>query len=187
MVEACREVNTAAIIPAFNEESRVGNVVRAALRADTINAVIVVDDRSRDDTARCAEDAFKLEQPEGKSITILQRNVFTDTLLVLLKQGGHAGNRAIKLEIWDRMMADLQESGKQLNRWEIEGALNAYTKRISACEVKERQGAFMMHGVINVGSRIKAGGLLPGMRRMVQIHTQALKGAAKFRSRRLGD
>ena len=40
-----------------------------------------------------------------------------------------------------------------------------------------------MYGVVNVGSRIKAGGSLLGLKRMMKIHSQAPKTRAEFRHR----
>lgn len=48
-------MNTVAVIPAYNEGERVGNVVREALQF--VDTVIVVDDGSSDDTAKIAKKA----------------------------------------------------------------------------------------------------------------------------------
>ena len=45
------------IIPAYNEETTVGEVVRAARAAGTCDRIVVVDDGSTDNTARAARDA----------------------------------------------------------------------------------------------------------------------------------
>ncbi len=50
-------MDVSVIIPAYNEESRVAEVVRAAKGASTVGRVIVVDDGSSDGTARAAQDA----------------------------------------------------------------------------------------------------------------------------------
>lgn len=50
-------IPVAVVIPAFNEEDRVGATVRAAMTLEGVDKVIVVDDGSRDGTARAAEDA----------------------------------------------------------------------------------------------------------------------------------
>lgn len=44
----------AVIVPAFNEEQRIGNVLRAALKAKLVDEVIVVSDGSTDKTAEVA-------------------------------------------------------------------------------------------------------------------------------------
>lgn len=271
-----------AIILTFNEESRVGNVVRASLRAELIDAVIVVDDGSRDksvssvnmaietepdtdkefslvshsynmgktetlmtgvkhakelggtalstlvfldadsspiwsrdtkdnmklwqlavhslsgtlreplspETSQGREEAFitllaryidEIVEPvqSGKEILrsgMYQRNVLTDTLLTLVGWGGHAGNRAMPLELWEGMLKEIEARGEHLGEWEIEGAINAYSKNQDG-----KQGIFMMHGVVNVGSRVKAGGMLAGIKRMSRIHHQAINGTAKLR------
>jgi glycosyltransferase involved in cell wall biosynthesis len=45
------------VIPAYNEEGRVGRVVEDALRQDLVSKVVVVDDCSSDNTAKEAEEA----------------------------------------------------------------------------------------------------------------------------------
>lgn len=226
------EIKVAAIIPAYNEETRVGNVVRAAIRSDIVDAVVLVDDASADDTysasvaaaelevefdkpfsplrhpfnrgktealktgvkeakdiggtaldtlvfldadsspiwSRDTRDNMKLWQIAINSLSgrlrepidqttidarrdtfiellkqyigeitepvsarreamregMYQRNVFTDTILGLLERGGHAGNRAIGLDVWDGLFAVLDKRGEELDPWGIEGALNAF-------------------------------------------------------------
>jgi len=46
-----------ALIPAHDEQERIGDTVRATLEIEQVSRVIVIDDGSRDDTARIAEDA----------------------------------------------------------------------------------------------------------------------------------
>jgi glycosyltransferase involved in cell wall biosynthesis len=45
------------VIPAYNEEARVGDTVRVAVALPGVDRVVVVDDGSRDDTAAVAESA----------------------------------------------------------------------------------------------------------------------------------
>lgn len=274
---------TAAIIPAYNEAERIEPVVRAAMRADLVKYVVVVDDGSMDQTSAVAQLAIDVEWSEGVEaevftqhrnygktealrlgveqartmggealstlvfldadsspiwsrdtqenmklwqllvnrfagkgheplpadtaagrqdafITLLaryideivepvscgteamragmyQRNILTDTLLTLAGWGGHAGNRALALSVWDDMFAMLEHRRGELKPWEIEGALNAYVSSLEA-----EQSVFMMHGIVNVGSRVKAGSIAAGLRRMGSIHGQALRGTSKIHS-----
>lgn len=61
-----------AIVPAYNEEKRVGSVVRSLL--DYVDEVVVVDDGSKDNTSRVARDAgatvfrHKINMGQGASI-----------------------------------------------------------------------------------------------------------------------
>lgn len=57
----------AAIIPAYNEEQTVGDVVDVAKRASLVDEVIVVDNGSDDETARIADEhgARVIRHPEG--------------------------------------------------------------------------------------------------------------------------
>lgn len=278
MAHTAAVIKVAAIIPAFNEESRVGNVVRAALRSEVVDAVFMVDDGSVDDTfgasvtaaeqeisvrqtpfmplrrqvnsgktealktgveaardvggatldtlvfldadsspiwSRDTRDNMKLWQiainslsgrlrepinqtvmesrvdtfigllkqyigeivepvaarREAMSVGMYQRNVFTDTILGLLERGGHAGNRAVSVDVWDGLFTELEARGEELDPWGIEGALNAFVGE---------EHSTLMYGVVNVGSRVKAGGFTKGIGRMARIHVQAVKSNLKL-------
>jgi len=58
------------IIPAYNEEDRIGKVVKAALNQNIVSKVIVVDDHSTDRTAEEAEraGALVLRHPRNKGV-----------------------------------------------------------------------------------------------------------------------
>ncbi|MCL5887316.1 MAG: glycosyltransferase family 2 protein [Actinobacteria bacterium] len=59
-----------ALVPAFNEGSRIGSTVRAILQSDAVDEVLVIDDGSADDTAMQAEAAgarvLRLDSNAGK-------------------------------------------------------------------------------------------------------------------------
>jgi len=57
MSDSAQKLRVVALIPAYNEQERIGDTVRAALSIEVIERVIVIDDGSRDETARIAEDA----------------------------------------------------------------------------------------------------------------------------------
>jgi glycosyltransferase involved in cell wall biosynthesis len=83
-----REVRTAAIVPAFNEEKTVGLVVRALKGAGSLHEVIVVDDGSKDGTAEAATAAgadrvISLPENIGKG-GALQRGVSATSARILL-------------------------------------------------------------------------------------------------------
>jgi glycosyltransferase involved in cell wall biosynthesis len=50
-------VGVVVIIPAFDEQQRIGATIDAARRMEPVRSVLVVDDGSRDRTAQCATDA----------------------------------------------------------------------------------------------------------------------------------
>jgi len=60
----------AAIIPAFNEEKTIANVIRAAQATHSIDEIIVVDDGSSDNTGKIAKDCgvrvIRLNKNQGK-------------------------------------------------------------------------------------------------------------------------
>lgn len=271
-----------AIIPAYNEQTTVGSVVRSALAAECIDHVVVVDDGSDDSTSLEASLAFEslglppsvftLERHEsnwGKtealqkgveiakdigqaSLTTLvfldadtspiwsretqanmklwqsaarklggrnplpqavmdgrqdafesllaryideiampvlrrdavmsagmyERNTVLDTLLSVFdrsQNGGHAGNRAVSLHAWDGLAEACSEAGVELSGWEIEAALNEYLRA-------QPTTTMMMYGMVNVGSRVKTGGVIAGVRRMLQIHSQVFATRRKIKT-----
>lgn len=68
------QIKTVVIIPAFNEAERIGNVVQAALRADLVDMVIVVDDGSSDETSKAAAKAGKLELARLKKLFFVKKH-----------------------------------------------------------------------------------------------------------------
>lgn len=67
-------MTVAVLIPAHNEADRIGATVRAALGIPGVSLCVVVDDASRDETARVAEDAgakvIRLEFNVGKGAAL---------------------------------------------------------------------------------------------------------------------
>ncbi len=267
------EIRTATIIPAYNEAKTISSVARAAIQAESTDAVIIVDDGSTDRTryeahhaatqntttkpvlvvehnhnlgktealisgieqartlgsislenlifldadsspiwSRDTADNMKLWQivvnriaksptdtlnetvllgREAVFIVLLaryideiaqpviagsirmrmgmyERNVVTDTFFTILGQGGHAGNRALKLSDWDNMLQAAKDNGQPIHGWEVEAALNAYLP-------DHATSSFIMRSVVNVGSRKKAGSTTRGLIRMAKIHSQAIR------------
>lgn len=116
---------------------------------------------------------------DGKEVMrtgMYQRNVVTDTILAILdksSKGGHAGNRALPLSVWDGFEEECFERGISIHGWSVEAALNEYVS-------DQPTGTFMMYGVVNVGSRVKAGGFWRGLGRMAEIHGQMPFTKRKF-------
>src|SRR5258708_6803164 len=100
MAETFPDIGVAAVIPAFNEAARVGNVVRAAIRCNLIDAVVVVDDGSEDATLQHAQQAAEIELGEHpKSFFNLfhARNVGkTETLREGVKKAKEIGGSTLK-------------------------------------------------------------------------------------------
>lgn len=287
MPETIGEIQTVAIIPAYNERNRVGKVARAALRAELVDAVVVVNDGSIDDTSSAVEEAITAElnpvpfyvvehpvnlgktealrtgigcakelgkqalstvvfldadsspvwirdtlenmklwqrwvhrrfgssqqllAPEviqdrtdiflnlfagyidemvepvasGRLVTkagLYQRTDLFDEIRKYRTGSSHAGNRALPVELWDNMMDMYDRLGIRIKPWGIEGAMNAYIKYLERIGSNVDQEDFLMYGVVNAGSRIKAGGFLRGLKRMIEIHYQAMRTASAFRS-----
>jgi len=274
------EIQSVAIIPAFNEEGTVGGVVRAALRAKRVGAVVMVNDGSADETSKVAYQAAELEitsltKPfivadhttnQGKAeamqtgfayaewlgdgalktvvfldadpspissratynrklgtriangasggiidrpdefinlfagyldelirpvsedekimtIGLLQRNWMVDALRLRLNWGALAGNRAVNAELWRSMLSDYQQRGLEITGWQTEAALNTYTRKNrdnNGTKLNRHIGKLLMPGIVNVGSRVKAGGFISGLARMASINGQALGGFAKY-------
>lgn len=77
----------AAIIPAYNEEKTITNVIRAAQTSCYINEIIVVDDGSSDNTAKIAKDCgvkvISLKENQGKA-QALDRGVRATSASILV-------------------------------------------------------------------------------------------------------
>jgi glycosyltransferase involved in cell wall biosynthesis len=89
MMNTKQNLKIAIIIPAYNEETRVGKVVQVALDSGVANRVYVVDDGSTDNTAKEAAQAgafvLRKERNEGKGAAIQYgiKNVEADVYLLL--------------------------------------------------------------------------------------------------------
>ena len=85
----------AAIIPAFNEERTIGEVVGAARRSPLIEDVIVVSDGSRDSTVeaarQCGARVIELHENHGKGGAIAAGLGATDAQVILLLDGDLVG------------------------------------------------------------------------------------------------
>jgi len=81
-----KQTNVTAIIPAFNEEETISQVVRTLLACPSISQVLVVSDGSTDRTALCAKDAgavvYELPRKGGKGEALLYALRFTTSPVV---------------------------------------------------------------------------------------------------------
>src|SRR5690554_2981567 len=78
----------AVIIPAYNEESRIGSVLEVVKQIDIIDEIIVIEDGSIDNTYNRALDmgvrALKLAQNSGKGAAIMEGVHNTDAEIIVL-------------------------------------------------------------------------------------------------------
>lgn len=121
------------------------------------------------------------------NIGLFHRNAWIDALKMKLNWGACGGTRAIAVDLWDTMLDEYDTRGIDIKGWQIEAALNTYTRKRSGpdgVKLNRQVGKVLMSGVVNVGSRQKAGGVAAGLARMARIHTSTTLGFAKF-SRKL--
>ena len=105
---ATRDVGV--IIPAYNEESRIGYTIRALWDIQSIDEILVVDDGSTDNTAEIASKEgarlLKLNRNYGKGYALLQGIKALSCPIVLLLDAD-LGERA-SIEIGDVTMKDMK-------------------------------------------------------------------------------
>lgn len=81
-------MDVAVIIPAFNEEERIGTVLEVVTQVEIINQLIVVSDGSTDHTAKIArlftKDVIELEKNIGKGGAIMTGFAYSRAEIVLL-------------------------------------------------------------------------------------------------------
>jgi len=95
-------LRTAVLIPAYNEEQRIADTVRAAVGMPGIENVLVIDDGSEDSTASVAEDA-------GATVVRLDRNSGKGAAM-------NAGVAEIDADIYLVIDADLGSSAAETHR-----------------------------------------------------------------------
>lgn len=269
-------IETVAILPAYNEQQTVGDVVSACMIADCIDAVVFVDDGSSDDTrefayaaatsawagkpfqmihtldnlgkaealirgfrlagelagaslstlvfldtdispisSRYTEENRKLFSPRRSvpqhtqakpfdlllaarvdclvepvssgnnvmEIALLNRNPPIDWLRLKLGWGALSGCRAVRADMFAEMMADCNRKGVNIHGWEVEAAMNTFTRKRhgeNGRKLNKAIGKQPWPDVVNVGSRVKTGSLSAGLRRMMHVHGNALKGYIKY-------
>lgn len=122
------KIKIAAIIPAYNEEKTVGEVVRAAKSSDLLDEVIVASDGSKDKTAVRAKSAgakvFEIKPNRGKGGAMLYAAKKTDADIIIFLDADLKGFSAghikrilepvIRVEM--RMCVGLRDRGRFINR-----------------------------------------------------------------------
>ncbi|TAK03823.1 glycosyltransferase [Patescibacteria group bacterium] len=109
-------VRVAAIIPAYDEETTVADVVRAVRTSPLVSETIVVSDASTDRTAAVAREAGArvVERPTngGKGAAVLSGLAMTDAPLVLLLDADLVGLTADHVE---RLLAPVLDGSRVMN------------------------------------------------------------------------
>lgn len=81
-------MTVAAVIPAYNEEKTIGNVLQVLINLDTIDEIIVVSDGSQDKTTDIARDfnvrIIELDRNKGKSYAVLTGVKNTNAEIILM-------------------------------------------------------------------------------------------------------
>lgn len=81
-------MTVAAVIPAYNEEKTIGNVLQVLINLDTIDEIIVVSDGSQDKTTDIARNfdvrIIELDKNKGKSYAVLTGVMNTDAEIILM-------------------------------------------------------------------------------------------------------
>ncbi|MTI57340.1 glycosyltransferase family 2 protein [Geosporobacter ferrireducens] len=81
-------MEVAVIIPAFNEEERIGKVLEVVTQVEIISQLVVVSDGSTDDTAKTArlftKDVIELEKNIGKGGAIMAGFAYSQADIILL-------------------------------------------------------------------------------------------------------
>lgn len=100
-----------ALIPAFNEEKTIGNIIDILNSIPLIDEVIVVDDGSEDNTYKEAESrdaqVIKLEKNEGKGAALEVGISNIDTDIILLLDGDLIGLKDIHIyKLINPLLAD---------------------------------------------------------------------------------
>ena len=83
------------IIPAYNEENRIGEVLKVIKEVDLIDDIIVVSDGSKDDTVKVAKSfdvkVFELPINRGKGTAITEGLKYSESDIILLLDGDLIG------------------------------------------------------------------------------------------------
>lgn len=120
---------------------------------------------------------------EVMSIGLLNRNPVIDRLRLALGWGALSGCRAINAAMFDSFLDECVSSGTKLHGWEIEAALNTYTrKRLdeNGRKLNRSIGKHLWDDVVNIGSRVKAGSITQGIKRMLKAQGGAARAFVKY-------
>ena len=123
------------------------------------------------------------EGEEVMAIALLNRNPLVDWARLALGWGALSGCRAVSTAMLTSMLDECQQAGVTIHGWEIEAAMNTYTRKRydeNGQKLNRSIGKQLWPDVVNIGSRVKAGSFVGGAVRMFDVHRAALRGFAKF-------
>lgn len=112
-----QNVQVAAIVPAFNEEKTIGNVISVLAKSDLLDEIIVISDGSTDNTKQVSEKAgatlvHELPVKNGKGAAMLHGLAHTDASVIVFFD---ADLRGLTLDHVARLVLPVINGAKTMN------------------------------------------------------------------------
>jgi hypothetical protein len=161
-------MTTAVLIPAHNEADRIADTVRAALSIPGVDVAVVVDDASRDDTARMAEEA-------GAKVVRLEFNVGKGAAL---EAGAARISHADRILLLDGDLGSTAAQGELLLRPLLDGTADMAIAGFPRAEGKAGFGLvkrLARRGIASMGGGFTADAPLSGQRALTRECLEAVR------------